>query len=88
MSRDHILVMQDEDGNQIEFEFLDRVEYQGKDYVVLLPVEEEADSVLILQIEAEDEEKTSYLPVDDEATADSVYHLFKERTKDLFEFLD
>lgn len=88
MKNDHILVMQDEDGNKIEFEYLDRVEYKGKDYVVLLPVEEEADSVLILQIESEDEEKSSYLFVDDDATADAVYHLFKERTKDTYEFLD
>jgi len=88
MKNDHILVMQDEDGNKIEFEYLDRVEYKGKDYVVLLPVEEEADSVLILQIESEDEEKSSYLFVDDDAIADAVYHLFKEHTKDTYEFLD
>ena len=88
MKNDHILVMQDEDGNKIEFEYLDRVEYKGKDYVVLLPTEAEADSVLILQIESEDEEKTNYLFVDDDATADAVYHLFKEHTKDLYEFLD
>lgn len=88
MNRDHILVMTDENGRKIEFEFLDRVEYQGNDYVVLLPAKEEADEVLILQIEAEDEEKTSYLAVEDDTVADAVYHLFQERAKDTFEFLD
>ncbi|MBE6915913.1 MAG: DUF1292 domain-containing protein [Ruminococcaceae bacterium] len=88
MSRDHILVMTDENGKKIEFEFLDQIEYKGNQYVVLLPVGEEDDLVLILQIESEDAKKTSYIAVEDEAVADAVYHLFRERAKDTFEFLD
>jgi uncharacterized protein YrzB (UPF0473 family) len=88
MSRDHILVMTDETGKKIKFEFLDQIEYQGNGYVVLLPVEKDADTVLILQIESEDAEKSSYIAVEDDEIADAVYHLFRERTKDTFEFLD
>ena len=38
---DNILVLNDEEGNEVEFEFLDIIEYEGEEYVVLLPVEEE-----------------------------------------------
>ena len=37
---DNVIVLNDEDGNEVEFEFLDVVELDGKEYVVLLPVEE------------------------------------------------
>ena len=37
---DNKIILNDEEGNEIEFEFLDVVEVDGKEYVVLLPVEE------------------------------------------------
>ena len=37
---DNKIILNDEDGNEIEFEFLDVVEVDDKEYVVLLPVEE------------------------------------------------
>ena len=37
---DNILVLNDEEGNEVEFEFLDLIEYEGEEYVVLLPVDE------------------------------------------------
>ena len=50
---DNILVLNDETGEEVPFEFLDVIEYEGEEYVVLLPVEEdEEDSgeVVILKI--------------------------------------
>ena len=50
---DNILVLNDENGEEVPFEFLDVIEYEGEEYVVLLPVEEdEEDSgeVVILKI--------------------------------------
>lgn len=35
-----IITLIDQDGNECEFELLDRVEYLDAEYVVLLPVEE------------------------------------------------
>ena len=32
---DNIVVLNDEDGNEINFEFLDLIEYDGEEYVVL-----------------------------------------------------
>ena len=38
---DNIIVLNDEDGNDVEFEFLDLIELDSEQYVVLLPVEEQ-----------------------------------------------
>ncbi len=89
---DNIVVLNDEDGNEIEFEFLDLIQYDGEDYVVLLPTEdegEEAGEVVILKLEdTENEEEESYVSVEDEEILNKVFELFKEKFKDEFNFVD
>ena len=41
---DNIILLNDEDGNEVKFEFLDLIEYGGEEYVVLLPAEEGEDA--------------------------------------------
>ena len=85
---DNRIILDDEDGNEIEFEFLDVVEVDGNEYVVLLPVEEaEKGEVVIFRIEG-DEDDESYVSLEDEAEAEKVFQAFKEKTKDDFDFAD
>ena len=84
----NILVLTDENGADVEFEYLDCIVYEGKEYLVLLPVEEVETSVVILEIEPVDEENENYLAVEDEATLDAVYGIFKEKYKDILTFED
>lgn len=88
----NIIILNDENGEEVPFEFLDVVEFEGEEYVVLLPVEEdEEDSgeVVILKIEdTESEDEESYVSVDDEHTLNQVFELFKEKFKDEFNFID
>ena len=82
-----ILSLTDENGEESVFEYLDCVEYEGTEYLVLLPQEEEP-QVVILEIEPVDEENENYLSVEDEQILDAVYAIFKERYKDVLEFAD
>ena len=41
-----ILTLTDENGVETEFEYLDCIEYEGKEYLVLLPME--SDEIVIL----------------------------------------
>ena len=85
---DNIVVLTDEDGNDVEFEFLDVVQVDDKEYVILLPVEEmENGEVVIFRIEGEGEEE-SYIGLDDESEAEKVFLAFKEKAKDDFNFAD
>ncbi len=90
---DNIIVLNDEDGNEVRFEFLDLVELEDEEYVVLLPVEgdvEEDGRVVILRLEDSDEDsgEESYIGVDDQETLDKVFEIFKEKYKDEFNFED
>ena len=87
---DNIIVLNDENGDEIEFEFLDLIEYEGEEYVVLLPNDvDEADEVVILKLEDTDsEDEESYVSVEDEDVLQAVFDIFKEKFKDEFNFVD
>ena len=84
---DNIVILNDEDGNEVKFEFLDLVELDDEEYVVLLPVieegEEDEGEVVILKVEDTEEEtdEESYVSVDDEETLNKVFEIFKEKFK-------
>ena len=83
-----ILTLTDENGADVEFEYLDCIEYQDKEYLVLMPVEEDSNEIVILEVEPVDEENENYLAVNDEAVLDAVYAIFKERYADVLSFED
>lgn len=91
---DNIVILNDEDGNEVRFEFLDLIELNNEEYVVLLPVleegEEDEGEVVILKVEDMDEEsdEESYVSVDDEDVLNEVFEIFKEKFKDDFDFVD
>ena len=84
----NILVLTDGNGQDVEFEYLDTIEYQSKEYLVLMPADEESNEILILEIQPVDEETEDYLAVEDEKILNAVYGIFKERYKDILTFED
>ena len=86
------IILTDENGEQQEYEVLDLIEYENKEYVVLLPYndfeQEDDDEVLILEIEEGDDEIDEYLSVDDDVLLNILFEIFKERNKDIFDFHD
>lgn len=85
---DNLLTLTDENGEETEFEYLDSVEYEGQEYLILTPTDEESGQVVILQVEPVDEETENYLAVEDEALLNAVYAIFRERYKDVLTFED
>ena len=85
---DNYIVLNDEIGYEIKFEFLDLIEHDSKEYVVLLPAEDDDGEVVILEIEETDGDEESYVSVDDEETLMQVFEIFKEKFKQEFNFLD
>ena len=81
-----ILSLTDEDGNEIELELVDSIDHQGKEYLVLLPLEEESSETIILEVEPNDDGTESFLSVSDEDVLDAVFAIFKERFADFFTF--
>ena len=83
-----ILTLTDDKGNDVDFEYLDCIEYNGKEYLVLMPMDEESTEIVILEIEPVDEENENYLAVEDEAVLNAVYGVFKDKYKDVLTFED
>ena len=83
-----ILTLTDENGNDVDFEYLDCLEYQDKEYLVLMPADEAETQVVILEVEPVDDENENYLAVEDEAVLDAVYGMFKDKYKDVLTFED
>ena len=84
----NVITFVDENGVESSFEYMDCIEYQGKEYLALLPVEEDSNEVVILEIEPVDEENENYLTVEDDAVLEAVYDIFKDRFKDILTFED
>ena len=87
----NIFVFNDENGNEVKFEFLDLIKYKGEEYVVLLPEEDsdEAGEVIILKVtEGDTEDEEFYVSVDDDDTLMAVFNIFREKFEDRFNFVD
>jgi len=81
-----ILTLTDENGQDVNFEYLDCIELDGVEYLVLMPEGEDENEVVILEVEPVDEETENYLAVEDEEVLNTVFGIFKEKFKDVLEF--
>ena len=79
------ITLTDEDGNDIELEYVDALEHEGQTYMAFFPaVEDEADEesedyglVILKSVTEHGEELLSTL--DDEAELEKIYELFMEQ---------
>ena len=81
---DGVLELEDENGNTVRMAFLDLVEYEGGRYALFLPVEglDLPDMVVVLQVVDTEEDGEVFERVDDDATVQAVFAIFKERNPD------
>ena len=85
---DNIITLTDENGFEVKFDFLDLITYQNREYIVLLPVnDEDAGEVVILEVESLDEDNENYASVEDQNTLNEVFNIFKEKFKNEFNFI-
>ena len=85
--RDDILVLVDEKGEEVEFEYLDTMEVDNKEYAVLLPLDDddedaETEEVVILKLDKDENGEDSFVSVDDEAELNKVFELFKKKVQE------
>ena len=86
---DDMIILHDDNENEVKFEFLDLIEYQNEEYVVLLPTDktqEDDGEVVILHLEDSDGDEESYGAVNDEETLNTIFRIFKDKFKDVFDF--
>lgn len=84
--KNDIITLTDDKGNEIDFEFLDMIDYSSKQYAVLIPSDEAADQVVIFEVEDADAEDNVLTPVNDPDLAMAVFNLFKDRNREYYDF--
>ena len=87
MESQNIVTLIDEEGTEMRFEVLDVIEYEGTDYAVLIPDDEEADSVIILRVDVDENGNESLDTEHNEKILDAVFAIFVENNKDEFDFV-
>ncbi len=76
------VILQDEDGNEISFKPIDRIAYEGKEYIVLYTLEDEnSDEVVIMEI-AGSEGEEEYVWVESDELLDTVFEIFQKNQND------
>ena len=78
-NEDALITLVDDEGNEVEFEFLDVVEYEGEEYIVLIENDEDADEVVILKISPIDDNTEEYVSIDDEDLLQKLFDIFKKK---------
>ena len=74
----------DEDGNEVEFEHIDTVEYEGVTYLAFIPAElsvEEDAEVVIMQVVTDENGEELLDGVEDDDIADAVFNIVMERAE-------
>lgn len=84
----NIVTLTDEEGTEIDFEILDIVPLDEREYAVLLPIEDESDEAeaVILEIlhAGSDDEEDMLQGVEDACIIDQVFTRFMEQNPELF----
>ena len=84
----NFVVLTDENGKEIELEYLDTVEYNGQTYMAFIPAEMELDDayeLLIMKVELEDNGEEALVTLDDEDEEAEMFQIFSERLEETFE---
>ncbi len=80
---DDIITLIDENGKEVQCEYIDTVEYEGALYCVVTPVSGSEDyeegSCYIFSISDNGDETVDLLPVENEAVLDAVFEKFLEK---------
>ncbi len=87
-----IIALTDEQGNEVEFELLDVVPYNGQEYIAIIPVAEDDEESQMVQlyriVPDEDGESETYMGLESEEELDAVYDEFQKRNAEFFNFED
>ncbi len=89
--REDIVELLDEEGNEVKFEYLDTIEVDEEDYVVLLPLDENSENqdeggVIILKIEKDEKGEDTFVSIEDEKLLTSIFEEFKSRVSEDYDF--
>lgn len=84
---DNIIILEDDQGNQVEFATIDVFELNDETYFALLEImdDEESDEVLIMKVDGIDTEEPELIMVEDEAELQAAFEEFLRRDEEMYD---
>ena len=84
---DNIIILEDDQGNQVEFAAIDVFELNDNTYFALLEImdNEESDEVLIMKVSGIDTEDPELVMVEDEAELQAAFEEFLKRDEEMMD---
>ena len=74
------ITLNDEDGKETEFEVITKLDIEGKEYVIVIPVDSDEDDAVALRIDKDDEGSDILVTIED----DKEFELVEEAYETLF----
>lgn len=86
---ENIIILEDENGNQVEFAVIDVYELNNNTYFAMVEVveagDDESDEVLIMKVDKIDTDDAELIPVTDEDELQAAFDEFLKRDEEGFE---
>lgn len=83
----YVLTLVNDDGDEEDFILLDVIEHEGSTYAVLQPESDVTDDneveVVIFRMEGNDEDCTTYMPIESEELLNTLFDKFLEGLEDI-----
>ncbi len=76
MEEKNTVLLTDDDGKEVEFEHIDTIEMDENVYVLLLPVEEPDDGVVILKFETDEDDNEILVGIENDEEAEKVFNKY------------
>lgn len=86
MEKNVIFTLEDDLGNEVEFELLDVITYKNEEYAVLVENVPDVKDFTILKIDSIDDKEEVYVGIDDEALVQKIFEIFKKNHPDDFNY--
>lgn len=78
MEKNVIFTLEDDLGNETEFELLDVINYKNDEYAVLIENVEDVEDLTILKIDSYDDQEEVYTGIDDDDLVQKIFDIFKK----------
>ena len=86
MEKNVIFTLEDDLGNEVEFELLDVITYKNEEYAVLVENVPDVKDFTILKIDSINDKEEVYVGIDDEALVQKIFDIFKKNHPDDFNY--
>ena len=81
MDKNVIFTLEDDLGNEVEFELLDVITYKNDEYAVLIENTPDVQDLTILKIDSIDDQEEVYTGIDDDDLVQKIFDIFKKNQR-------